>query len=520
MKKHYLFQSVIASVILLAVSDAQAETNVKTGIIPEEISKLRISMYEISPNGKYSCGNEISQASSASYDMEENQSFIYSKYTKEDPIYNMVWNVANDGTVVGKYGGDYGGSKTKIFYAKGEDWHDLAVPEGISTSGCARCISADASIIGGYSTSMEERTAMGRPVLCPIIWTKNGDSYEPQVLPFPREDWFGTTTSRAMAEQMSDDGSVIVGRLTDHSGMGHQVIVWTKDVSTGEYSYKLYGEQYTYNLDAEKPGPYPKKEDYVHSEEGTPEHEAELQAYYDACNKWVDKRNVGFSTQYLIDELAIYVSGNGKYVACSYKDLVNGGQIPFYINLESGDITEITDTGDAAPRNMTNDGKMVYVSPAVGFARQTYIASTNADIQTAQDWIKAEFGLDLAPFYEENGLSVSGTGTIDTNATTWTFYQPDNSNPGYGFDYFVKKMDDGSVVASMLDSKLTARVEGRMLYLNEDGCNVEVIDMSGNILIQVKNSGNEVSLSDLSNGVYVMKVRKGTDNVVLKTVVK
>ena len=72
----------------------------------------------------------------------------------------------------------------------------------------------------------------------------------------------------------------------------------------------------------------------------------------------------------------------------------------------------------------------------------------------------------------------------------------------------------------MLDSKLTARVEGRMLYLNEDGCNVEVIDMSGNILIQVKNSGNEVSLSDLSNGVYVMKVRKGTDNVVLKTVVK
>ena len=56
--------------------------------------------------------------------------------------------------------------------------------------------------------------------------------------------------------------------------------------------------------------------------------------------------------------------------------------------------------------------------------------------------------------------------------------------------------------------------------MNEDGCNVEVVDMAGNILIQVKNSGNEVSLSDLSNGVYVMKVRKGTDNVVLKTVVK
>lgn len=81
-------------------------------------------------------------------------------------------------------------------------------------------------------------------------------------------------------------------------------------------------------------------------------------------------------------------------------------------------------------------------------------------------------------------------------------------------------MNDGSVVASMLDSKLTARVEGRTRYLNEGGCNVEVVDMSGSILIQVKNSGNEVNLSGLSNGVYIMKVRKGTDSVVLKTVVK
>lgn len=105
-------------------------------------------------------------------------------------------------------------------------------------------------------------------------------------------------------------------------------------------------------------------------------------------------------------------------------------------------------------------------------------------------------------------------------ATTWTFYQPDSANQGYSFDYFVKKMDDGSVVASMLDSKLMARVEGRTLYLNEDGCNVEVVDMAGNILIQVKNSGNEVNLSGLSNGVYIMKVKKGTDSVVLKTVVK
>lgn len=44
--------------------------------------------------------------------------------------------------------------------------------------------------------------------------------------------------------------------------------------------------------------------------------------------------------------------------------------------------------------------------------------------------------------------------------------------------------------------------------------------MAGNILIQVKNSGNEVNLSGLSNGVYIMKVKKGTDSVVLKTVVK
>ena len=520
MKKHYLFKSVAVSAALLAANGVQAETNVKTGVVPEEIYQKMISMYEVSPNGKYSCGYDIMQENSASFDMEEEKVVIYTKYTTENPIYNMVWDVANDGTVVGKYGGDYGGSKTKIFYAKGDEWHDLAVPEGLKENGCARCISADASLIAGYAPLADEKTVFGQDILCPVLWVKNGDLYAPQLLPFPKEDWFGETTMRAMAEHMSDDGSVIVGRLTDHSGWGNQVIVWVKNNETGEYSYKLYGEQYTYNLEAEKPGPAPKESDYVHSEEGTPEYEAEMEAYYEAYYVWLNKRNGGFSTTSLLDELAIAVSGNGQYIACSYKNTTNGGQIPFYINLKNDEITEITEAENAAPRNMTNDGKMVYVSPTVGDVRQTYIASSKADIQTAQDWIKAEFGLDLTPFYEEHGLSVSGIGSIDTNATTWTFYQPDSANQGYSFDYFVKKMDDGSVVASMLDSKLTARVEGRTLYLNEDGCNVEVVDMAGNILIQVKNSGNEVNLSGLSNGVYIMKVKKGTDSVVLKTVVK
>lgn len=52
MKKHYLFKSVAVSAVLLTANGVQAETSVKTGIIPGEITQKMVSMYEISPNGK------------------------------------------------------------------------------------------------------------------------------------------------------------------------------------------------------------------------------------------------------------------------------------------------------------------------------------------------------------------------------------------------------------------------------------------------------------------------------------
>ena len=77
MKKHYLFKSVAVSAVLLTANGVQAETNVKTGVIPQEITQKLVSMYEISPNGKYSCGYDVMQVNSASYDMEEDKPVIY-----------------------------------------------------------------------------------------------------------------------------------------------------------------------------------------------------------------------------------------------------------------------------------------------------------------------------------------------------------------------------------------------------------------------------------------------------------
>lgn len=510
MKQHYLLKSAIAFAMLLGVGNVQAQ---KTGFVPNEVSDLLVSMFDVSPNGKYSCGFQTMQCYSASYDMEADTSFIYSKYSDETPIFNMVWAVSDDGTVVGHYGEDWGGELTRVFYSRGsEDWTILDAPEGCKPNGSARCIAADNSVIGGFVPLANVNTE----ILAPVIWKNESGKYMPYKLPYPELDFFGLETMRAMVEQMSDDGSVLVGRMTDSSGMGNVILVWTRDEQSGEYSYKVYGEDYTYNKDAEKPGPYPEESDYIHSEPGTPEYEAEIAEYAEIVNDWIIKRNACYNTK-MLDELSIFVSGNGRYLTCSYK-CPSGDQYPFYIDLQTGETVEITEAGNAAPRGITNSGMLVYVSPAVGFARQTYVCTSNEDIQKVQDWYKSEFDLDLDSFLAENSLSVSGTAAMSSDASVMTFYQPDPAREGYGLDYFVKVSIDGAVI-STADNNISAFVDGNTLHISEEGCGVEVVDMAGNIVLKAADSASSVDLSGVANGLYIIKINKGSNKMVLKTIV-
>lgn len=177
----------------------------------------------------------------------------YKYGSEENATGYSVNTICNDGTVCGTYA-----ERAAIWTPEGE-WRELPVKD--TDNGTSTCYGgpADGSFLVGNvartSGFGDNSDGIGAPISeVPVIWYRNADGFYDvyEELPHTDEDWTGRAPQTMFIKGVSADGNTIVGRLIDYSGVVHLPVVWSRD-ENNEWTYKLYGEEYSFNTDAKKP---------------------------------------------------------------------------------------------------------------------------------------------------------------------------------------------------------------------------------------------------------------------------
>lgn len=172
-------------------------------------------------------------------------------------------------------------------YCEAGEWKQLNVPDPEMTN-LANAVTPDGKricgTIGNHQMTISEDVLMEAPV----YWDRQEDGTygECHLLPYPEKDLFGETPQYVTAINLSDDGKVIVGQVTDCSGAMLYPIVYTQ-ADNGEWSYSLPTKD-LFNPDnlpaAKKPGDGPMRpsEEQFMTEVEIAAYQEALQAYYDS----------------------------------------------------------------------------------------------------------------------------------------------------------------------------------------------------------------------------------------------
>lgn len=236
-------------------------------------------IYAMSPNGKYAISH-VDYVGVRIFDLEAGSEVEYSD--GDNNMYSVGQGkcISNNGILVGST--DFVNAE----YWKDGEWYMLPVPDSAVNTNLAQAISADGSricgSIGVSGMSVDEDVLMQAP----CVWNAKGDGYDdPIMLPHPALDFTGRVPQYITAIDMSADGKVIVGQITDAVGTVRYPIVY-KEGANGEWSYVIPHENFLKPEGVVFPefpgdGPIqPSQEQFM-----TPD---ELNAYIEALNKYYE----------------------------------------------------------------------------------------------------------------------------------------------------------------------------------------------------------------------------------------
>lgn len=257
--KHFTLLSMAALFAL------QASAQTVPGVYPH------YAFASISPNAKYAVSDAGDQIPLAIFD-----------FTQESDPYTYVEQygvgagnaVSNNGIVVG-----YQVMYEKAAYWQNGKWANLPNKADLSH---AQGISADGSMIVGTISGNDYSGDYEGLMSIPCYWEvqEDGTFGDPQVLPYPTEDYMGRSPQRVTAVMISEDCNTIAGQVLDYIGMVCQPIIFTRDES-GEWSYTLLLDDLFHPAGfslPEDPGEAPTQQDFMT--------EDEIARYQQAVKEW------------------------------------------------------------------------------------------------------------------------------------------------------------------------------------------------------------------------------------------
>lgn len=383
----------------------------------------------MSPNGKYVV--ELNNGVITLMDRETNDTWTFAD--DEGWAYygfGLGQPLNNKGMLVGNNGSE------AVYWLNGEA-HVLPQATGTDAGmNGANAVSADGKYIVG-DLAYDNIVFGGEDCMTyPVLWTLQDDgTYTCEKLPAPTKDFTGRNPQYVMANDISDDGSVIIGQVRDYTGRFSYPVVYKKN-GEGEWTYtectsliirdqKLidnlpeyptevtYPDITTYMTDSDKATynaavtEYNDKYDqyasglipwdsvptyptyYMFLTDNKAQWQADSIAYVEAADTYMDKWE---AYQDALDAAVtgksysfngLHLSRNGKYLAVSVVEEdpdsnpeFGGGSFyhPAVIDITSDTLTHyIADENTSYATSIADDGTVAVASPVMEYTRQSGI---------------------------------------------------------------------------------------------------------------------------------------------------
>lgn len=506
MKKQKIFSFFVGSLCTLSLAAQDPVASIEMVDIDRSMP-----LDAMSSNGRYYVGNELPE--SFFYDSQTQEITYLSEVADEQT--GAMWNgiylsaVSNDGTACGSYG--EGIDSSPALWKAGE-WTILPVSENYDSRGSCNAITPDRKLIGGYVLSIPGRGIMYEP----CIWKKSGDNYEFEALPYPEKDWNGLAPQYVVVMSMSIDGNILMGRIMDNTGFFGLPVVWTKDVS-GDYSYKVYGEDIVFKKDAERPGPLPEEEDYITVPPTDPEYNQQAQAFNDALDRYFRLKEECITGATIMSS-SIRLSENGRYITTTLEEVdgENTKRCPLRFDLNDETYKTFPELAEGLGRFTTNDGITFASSPYADLIRDVYVFTEGSDKPLAfQDWLAENYGLDITPeltydYQLADGEWVYGriiTGTCIGNGEGGVIASAFPSPVDFMMvNYIVRIPQRTTAIKSVEESPCTeVYVKGGYLHISAETEHLAIYDVTGKAVYD-NHSVKAVNLKSFPHGIYMVRL--------------
>lgn len=349
---------------------------------------------------------------------------------------------ASDGTIVGST--TLNGTAA---YCKDGVWHLLPVPDAEKVN-LANGISADGSVIVGSIGNADISLTEDNIMSVPAVWTRKADGTygDPEILPYPTEDFTGRKPQYILALCVNPEGNRIISLMHDWTGFVVEPVIFDKGadgkwtcnnmanelinpnnlpvpVDPGESPVAPNVEDYmsedqlaAYNAAMEEwrnngynPDLYPNAADYMTAEQ-TAAYNAAVEAYNAAAAEYNQKLEeyqtamdaiLNSGTTFEMNNIAMSSDGS-KFALTSIKQIENPdpmGWMPFVdINVpylftfgEDGKATYAAKatTENVALVSLADDGRILGTHTTDAGYEEAWISDTEGNWQTLADYVKS-----------------------------------------------------------------------------------------------------------------------------------
>lgn len=440
--------------------------------------------FAVSPNGRYYAG-AIDASYAHFYDAIEQRSVD----AEPDILGYKINAVNNQGQVAGS------NERQAGIWNQGGEWLYLPLPEDATEEeklwSEATGISDGGKYVVGYLSEWCARI---------VVWTLQDDgTYSIEVLPMPAQDpIYKSTPQLVQPRNISDDGSRILARCVNDFGHVHFPMIYTRQ-EDGSWNYKFVNPEFVIKEGAEMP-------EYDENMSAT-----ELEVYIEAMN--------AAETGYYPHCDGALLSANGKYIAAKTGYQPEGADYGYYLgvvfDIDRDTTIVFSELQDASCFSVDNNGNVSLGTPSTEFFRWSFIShiETPNKLQTLTEWTKEKTNgvIDLAQHMEyqiaESGTTAVAEGTtyLASEGTAFFTYQENLMGSGVNETFFVLLNQTVDVEkVEFADLLVYPNPTTGVLNVSDQLSNVEVFDIAGRKVFAQSVVENQINLSNLDKGNYLI----------------
>lgn len=459
----------------------------------------------ISPNGNYAVGYNTKEIVEV-YDVANKKSKLFSIDKQTINSYE-VWSVNSNGVLAGSI------NEKACLYDVNDNVTYLPIPTDCNYSQAIDVSDADTFAIGYYTVGNSGWTGL----YYPCYWVKADNNWTIHDLPIDDVDQWNSTPKWREVISMSADGKRIFGLMLDMFNLYPRYIVWDLQAD-GSWSYKYLCEELIFKAGVERP-------------------KGAFDRNWSQDQKNIYKDSVAkCTTGKFIDPYTVYTSENGRYIGGNYENTVANVKChtPFYYDLQSDTLVELTDFKDHVLSSVTDAGVLALGFPYEEHSRNTNFYNVNdkslLDIQEYANTFNTEINLRSYLTYNYKNVDSLMAGTIFMSQDgrilggNYFDYNADKEDVSVGgwLNYIID-LNTGTpvdIVREELPFNAFFDANTSILTISDTYSSMFVINTAGALMYSSNSASSQVDLSALTSGCYVAVAYEGNKIKTLKFIVR